>query len=96
VGAVAVDELFWSWPFCYDEGKNARTWYGEDDAWPGGTWSRHCRRSVRLKGALRLTALWISQSALARALSKSGGGEAHVLEERIVEDIARLLGHWGE
>jgi len=51
---------------------------------------------VRLKGALRLTALWISQSALARALSKSGGGEAHVLEERIVEDIARLLGHWGE
>ena len=61
---------------------------------------------MRLKGALRLTALWISQSALARALSKSGGGDAlfkhvrlagesHVLEERIVEDIARLLGHWG-
>ena len=40
-------------------------------------------------------------------ISKSGGGEAHaellrlngeshVLEERIAEDIARLLGHWGE
>jgi len=34
VGAVAVHELFWSWPFCYDEGKNPepgteRTMHGQ-------------------------------------------------------------------